>query len=174
MSQKTNSPDDELPETASVLTRQNLAANTLDGELPQEDLLAWKALPKPDFRIANALWNSAVLTGVITSCGAVVAIATFRHVDRFDALSIAFACVWCLGACVIPIWFKPLLRNGGTYQLAVITWRLLALLPAMAWGMAQTGASRNSFMTTLMACYFLTLPLESWLLVRDAQRSRPS
>ncbi|MFO1066051.1 MAG: hypothetical protein U0892_19490 [Pirellulales bacterium] len=111
----------------------------------------WKKLPKPDFRIASAVRNSAVLAGVIVGCGAVVAIATFRHADRFDGLSIAFACAWCLGACVIPIWFKPLLRNGGTYQLAVITWRLLALLPAMAWGMAQTGASRNSFMTTLMA-----------------------
>jgi hypothetical protein len=102
-----------------------------------------------------------------------VAIATFSHASFAGLWPVLGAALVTIFASVTPLVLKTAIRNGAAFQLSVVTWRLMVMLPALAWGMAQTGATRNSFLTALMACYFVALPLESWLLVRDASPRRP-
>lgn len=71
-----------------------------------------------------------------------------------------------------PLYFTRLLSNGAANQLAVVSWRLAIILPAVALATKYVDDERKCYLITLLACYFISLPLESWLLIRDVQRNQ--
>ena len=113
---------------------------------------------------------SLVLAGVISGVAVVIYVATFGHAPRSVAIYCALAAVWTTAAAIAPLWLESLIFNGATFQLAVITWRLMTMLGAFVIVQTFPVDSRNCFLTTLMACYFIALPLESWLLARNATK----
>ena len=118
----------------------------------------------------SPLQMSLILVGAISCVAAVVYVATFGHAPPAAAMYCALAAVWTATAAIAPIWLESLIFNGATFQLAVITWRLMTMLGAFVIVQTFPAESRNCFLTTLMACYFIALPLESWLLARNATK----
>lgn len=118
----------------------------------------------------STLRISLVLACVISVVAAGVYVATFGHAPHAAAKYCALAAVWTATAAIAPIWLESLIFNGATFQLAVITWRLVTMLGAFVIVQTFPAESRNCFLTTLMACYFISLPLESWLLARNATK----
>jgi len=121
----------------------------------------------PSKRLAP-LQFSLILACVIGCVAGVVYVATFGHAPASAAKFCAMAAAWTATAAIAPIWLESLIFNGGTFQLAVITWRLMTMLGAFIIVPTFPADARNCFLTTLMACYFIALPLESWLLARNA------
>ncbi len=111
---------------------------------------------------------SLILTSAIGCVAGVVYVATFGHGPTSAAKLGALAAAWTAIAAVVPIWLERFIFNGGTFQLAVITWRLMTMLGAFVIVPTFPAEARNYFLTSLMACYFIALPLESWLLARNA------
>ncbi len=113
---------------------------------------------------------SLVLALAISLTSTAVYVATFSHGTINGVPYIALAALASLIATVTPIWLERLIINGGTYQLAVIGWRMGTMLMALALASLFPLPARNCILTTLLACYFVTLPLESWLLARRTRR----
>ena len=113
---------------------------------------------------------SVVLVSFIGATAATVYLATFSHAPTEARPYYALAAIWTATATVAPIWLESLIFNGGTFQLAVVAWRLMTMLGAFAIAGSFPIEIRNYFLSTLMACYFVALPLESWLLARRASK----
>ncbi len=113
---------------------------------------------------------SLILAGAVTCVAVAVYVATFGHAPPSAARLCAGAGAWTASAAIAPIWLESLIINGATFQLAVITWRLVTMLGALLIAQTFPTDARNCFVTTLMACYFIALPLESWLLARNATK----
>jgi len=113
---------------------------------------------------------SLIMASAIGCVAGVVYVATFGHAPASAAKFCALAAAWTATAAIAPIWLESLIFNGGTFQLAVITWRLLTMLGAFIVVQTFPTDARNCFLTILMACYFIALPLESWLLARNASK----
>ncbi|MCA9126385.1 MAG: hypothetical protein KDB22_04840 [Planctomycetales bacterium] len=98
-------------------------------------------------------------------------VATFNHGSAVNSPPALAAMLATLVGCLPPLAFRSRLSNGAVRQLAVVAWRMGALIPAVGLVRFWDGDERNCFLTTLLACYFVALPLESWLLIRDGKRS---
>ncbi len=86
--------------------------------------------------------------------------------------SVALATTAVLVALVPPLWFERSMNLKAVGPLATVMWRLGILLPVIAYTTRQTEPVRNCMQGTLLACYLMTLPLESWLLIRQSNASR--
>lgn len=116
-------------------------------------------------------WRTILLAGAIAISGAIAHLATFGHVQGL-ANSPAFAAIvltWY--GCLPPLWFSSWIRNDSARPLVVVLWRFSILIPALWMAKSWEGLERNCFLHALLACYLVALPLESWLLIRDVQRS---
>lgn len=113
---------------------------------------------------------SLILASAISCVAIVVYVATFDHAPRSAAYFCALAAAWTVAAAIAPLWLESLIINGATFQLAVITWRLMTMLGAFVVVQTFPGDAKKCFLTTLMACYFIALPLESLLLARNASK----
>jgi hypothetical protein len=115
---------------------------------------------------------SLILGAVVGCVACLVYVATFDHAPPSAARLCAGAGAWTAVATIAPIWLESLIINGGAFQLAVLSWRLVTMLGGLL--IAQTFAveARNCFLTALMVCYFVALPLESHLLARNANANR--
>jgi len=124
--------------------------------------------PRPERM--SSLRLSLILVSIIGATAVAVYLATFRHAPARARPFYALAAMWTATATVAPIWLESLIFNGATFQLAVVTWRLMTMLGAFVIAGALPSEVRNYFLSTLMACYFVALPLESWLLARRASQ----
>jgi hypothetical protein len=113
---------------------------------------------------------SLILATAVGCVAVVVYVATFGHAPPTAARLCAAAGVWTAVATIAPIWLESLIINGGTFQLAVLSWRSITMLGGLLIAQTFPVQARNCFLTTLMACYFIALPLESWLLARNASK----
>lgn len=113
--------------------------------------------------------KNILLLNAVTLLAAVIAVATFGHgVEtklKCGALAFAFT---SLGL-TPPLVIQKLFSHGAARQLVVVLWRFPVLLLA-AWTIRYVDVEeRNCFITALLACYFISLTLESWLLVRGVR-----
>lgn len=118
----------------------------------------------------SPLRMSLILAVTLASVSCFVYVATFGHASESAGRMCAVGGAWTAVATIAPIWLESWIINGATFQLAVITWRLLTMLGAFIIVQTFPPDSRKYFLTTLMACYFIALPLESWLLARNASK----
>lgn len=118
----------------------------------------------------SPLRMSLILASTLACISGLVYVATFGHAPESAARMCAAGGAWTAVATIAPIWLESRIINGATFQLAVITWRLLTMLGAFIIVQTFPPDSRKYFLTTLMACYFIALPLESWLLARNATK----
>jgi hypothetical protein len=119
--------------------------------------------------------SPAVATGWTVGFLAMVGLGTFVVMRQrgfaCDPQSVAMATLAVMAALVPPLWFDRLnLRVAG--PLVTVMWRLGVLLPVIAFTTKQTEPVRNCTQGTLLACYLMTLPLESWLLIRQSSSPR--
>jgi hypothetical protein len=113
----------------------------------------------------------SLILGTVVGCvAALVYVATFGHAPPSAAQLCAVAGAWTAVATIAPIWLESLIINGGAFQLAVLSWRLITMLGGLLIAQTFAAEARNCFLTTLMVCYFVALPLESLLLARNAKR----
>ncbi len=89
-----------------------------------------------------------------------------------DGRGVALATLAVAVALVPPLWFDMLANLKVAGPLVTVMWRLGVLLPAIAYTTQQNEPVRNCMQGTLLACYLMTLPLESWLLIRQSSSSR--
>ncbi len=99
-------------------------------------------------------------------------LATFSRYQQWFPQLCLTAAVIALFGCLPPLWFSRWFQQGAAAQLAVVAWRFASLMPALVVLRRLEGPERNCFMYTMLACYFVALSLESWLLIRDAQRQQ--
>lgn len=98
-----------------------------------------------------------------------VRLATFSHASPVDVWPTLAAAGAVALSCVPGPYFRAVFSNGAARQLAAVAWRLLTMLVAFGLAGWWEGAARNCYLTTLLACYFVALPLESWLLIRQCR-----
>lgn len=122
------------------------------------------------------VWRAALLLAVaIFSAALIVNMSTMRNIatiSRVPTHDVRFAIVamlWTMLATIVPFWFERVISNGAALQLAVVVWRMGTLLPALAFATTLQGNARICFVSTLLVCYFVALPLESWLLALRAR-----
>ncbi|MCR9295951.1 MAG: hypothetical protein NXI32_24820 [bacterium] len=121
-------------------------------------------------KFGHRLYNTSLLAIATAATGAAIYIATFRHSDP-SVLTIAlFAIGLAWLAMLPPLWVSSLISQNAIRPLAVFAWRFAILLPALGAVTRMQGDERNCFLSVLLACYFVGLPLESWLLIREAHR----
>jgi hypothetical protein len=110
-------------------------------------------------------------SGLLLAAIAVVACLTvfgFRWVGSpCDIQSVAMATLIVAVALVPPMWLEFFMGRAVAAPLATVAWRLGILLPAALWSTYKIEPARNCVQVTLLACYLMTLPLESWLLIRQ-------
>ena len=86
-----------------------------------------------------------------------------------DLRSVALATIVVVIAFVPPLWLEYFIGPMVAAPLATVLWRLGVLLPAILFTTYQIEAARNCVQVTLLACYLMILPLESWLLIRQSR-----
>jgi hypothetical protein len=113
----------------------------------------------PQYR--SMVQQSFLLVGVIIGAAAIGWV-----VSHGAWAAIVVAAVVAIAALVPPLWFEFCLGRSVAAPTAVVAWRLGVLLPAVLFSASQAEPTRKCFQYTLLACYFIALPLESWLLSR--------
>ncbi len=98
--------------------------------------------------------------------------ATIGHGIAVSPQTAQVAALVTLFATLPPLFFTRLLPNGATNQFAVMAWRMGIMFPALTIVTRFEGDERKYYLIALMACYFVALPLESWLLIRDVRRKQ--
>lgn len=124
--------------------------------------------------VVRSWTNSLLLMSAVGLAGGVSYLATFSRVGPLSPVPATSAVAVTLLGCLPALWLSRLLFNGVARQLAVVMLRLGILLPSLALLRFWEGDERNCFLTALLACYFVALPLESWLLIQDLRRSEKS
>jgi hypothetical protein len=120
--------------------------------------------------VSQLVGQSGLLLAVIvvTALGCCV---VFRRLGmQYDAPSVALATSGVALALIPPLWFEMWRGLGVAAPLATVAWRLGILLPIILYTSYQFEPSRNCVQVTLLACYLMTLPLESWLLIRQSRQ----
>lgn len=123
--------------------------------------------------IANRmnLYTRTVIVGLaICFAGLLAALATLCRAEPGSLTPAALATLVALAGFLPPLWFSLLISNGSACQLAVVAWRFGVLLPALMGIHGWEGEERKFFLQAFLACYFIGLPLESWLLIREARK----
>lgn len=108
-----------------------------------------------------------LLAAAIMAAGAM---AFWLQDSEASGLRVVAAVLWTMAACLPPFWFPFFGLKDASFQLGVTAWRLGTSLLAVAFSRVLLEGERNYYLTALMACYFVALPLESWLLIRNARR----
>ncbi len=116
--------------------------------------------------------NVLLLTAAVGLATWAARLATISHGYTASQNPFVLAALVTLFGTVPPLLLAGLLRNGAANQLLVVAWRLAIMLPALALATRLEGDERKCYLIALMACYFVSLPLESWLLIRDARRTQ--
>lgn len=129
-------------------------------------------LPKSEQRAPSPLLATLVVTGYLAMVGCVSYIVMNQRGVACDATSVAMATLAVIAALVPPFWFEVLANLKVASPLVTMMWRLGVLLPAIVYTTQQTEPVRNCTQGTLLACYLMTLPLESWLLIRQSSLPR--
>ena len=124
--------------------------------------------------MTQPLKTALILGSAITLAGVLSYLATISHGYVSTALPAFLAVAATMMGSLPPLLFGRLLANGAGSQLAVVAWRLAVMLPALAIAPRLPGDERNCYLISLLACYFVALPLESWLLIRDVRRKQES
>lgn len=136
------------------------------------NLIATTMLPKSEPRRRSPVLASLALGGFLAMVGLGSFFAMKQRGMSVDSRSVALATVAVAAALVPPLWFEHLAQLKVAGPLATVMWRLGVLLPVIAYTTQQTEPVRNCMQGTLLACYLMTLPLESWLLIRQSSSSR--
>ncbi len=133
----------------------------LDDPLPTEN----DPLERP-----SAMRNAIIVSLAIGVAGASSLLATISHGWEQVARPVAAATCVTLFGLVPPLLISKMMRNAAAKQLLVVAWRLGIMLPALFLATRFFEEERKWYLNTLLACYFVALPLESWLLIVDARR----
>lgn len=129
-------------------------------------------LPKSEHRASPPLLATLAVSGYVATAGWISFIVMSQRGMACDARSVAIGTLAVAAALVPPLWFDVLANLKVASPLATTMWRLGVLLPAIAYTTQQTEPVRNCMQGTLLACYLMTLPLESWLLIRQSSLPR--
>lgn len=117
---------------------------------------------------ARALLVDSSLLVVAIVCVAGLTALGFRITKKpLVESSVAIATLVVVVAMVPPLWIEFWMGRAVAAPLATVVWRLGILLPSALWSTYQMEPARNCAQVTLLACYLMTLPLESWLLIRQ-------
>lgn len=112
-----------------------------------------------------------VLLGLaVILVGGISYLATLSHAGPVTLRPAAAAIGLTLMGTLPPLSFRSLFSKALASHLAVTVWRIGILAPALVLARTWEGDERNCFITTLLACYFVALPLESWLLIHQVKR----
>ncbi|MEO8268249.1 MAG: hypothetical protein ABI557_00935 [Aureliella sp.] len=120
----------------------------------------------------NPFKNSLIIALLIAAAASISYRATISHGVDSNAKPAVVAAIVTLFATLPPLYFTRLLSNGAANQLAIVAWRIAIMLPAVAIAARYTADERKCYLIALLACYFVSLPLESWLLIRDVRRNQ--
>ncbi|MFN3190522.1 MAG: hypothetical protein ACE361_08365 [Aureliella sp.] len=119
---------------------------------------------------------TAILTGCILIAGIVThfaCVATLSRDATENAQPAFYAVILSLFGSLPAFWLARMISLEIARPLVVTGWRFGMLLPAILLHRELEPVQRNYFIIALLACYFVALLLESWLLVRDT-RARPA
>lgn len=114
--------------------------------------------------------NSLLITLLIALAAWISYGATINRGVNSEFKPAAVAALVTMLATLPPLYFTRLLPNGAANQLAIVAWRIAIMLPALAIAVRYTEDERKCYLIALLACYFISLPLESWILIRDVRR----
>lgn len=122
----------------------------------------------------HARGGSLWITVSVGATAAASYLATINHGTQVSPRpGVVAAFIVCMAA-LPPLFAGRLLSNGAANQLLVVAWRMGIMLPALAVASRYTAAERKYYLITLLACYFVSLLLESCLLIRDVRRTQAS
>lgn len=121
-----------------------------------------------------SLINTIAVTAAVLGAAYASTLATISHGTSASSRPAYLAALIVLLAVIPPLHFGRLNINAAAKQLLVVAWRLAILLPSAALAAKMDGEARKCFLVALLACYFISLPLESWLLIRDVRRQQDS
>jgi len=141
---------------------------------PPPNKQATQSTPTAPHNRSTRILDTVILVAAIALAAVVINLATFSHVTPQNPKPALVATLCTVLGCVPGIWLGTLLSNGAATQLAAVAWRLATLLPCIALSRMWIEDERNCYLMTLMACYFVALPLESWLQIRDVKRQENS
>ena len=116
--------------------------------------------------------NALIITLLIAAAASISYRATISHGVDANFKPAVVAAVVTLFATLPPLYFTRLLSNSAANQLAIVAWRIAIMLPAVAIATRYGADERKCYLIALLACYFVSLPLESWLLIRDVRRNQ--
>ncbi len=143
-----------VPPTASS-SNKLLDAASIEGVQPEQ------------FRSTR---NALVVSAAIVGAGVISLLATISHGWEQVIRPVAIATSATLFGLVPPLLISKMMRNVAAKQLLVVAWRLGIMLLALLLATRFLDEERKWYLNTLLACYFVALPLESWLLIVDARR----
>ncbi|HBE71017.1 MAG TPA: hypothetical protein DDW52_22960 [Planctomycetaceae bacterium] len=121
------------------------------------------------FLPSHPMLQALLLSAAIATTGIATAVATFSHAPEIWLSGVLAAIGLTTMASVPPLFLCRRFSNGSTSALFVTLWRCGGLLPAIALLVTLDGDERKCFAVALLACYFIALPLESLLLIRQVQ-----
>lgn len=98
--------------------------------------------------------------------------ATISHGVAVGPKPAWVAALVTLFATIPPLYFTRLLANGAISHFAGMAWRIAIMFPAVIIATRYVAEERKSYLIALLACYFVALPLESWILIRDVRRNQ--
>lgn len=122
--------------------------------------------------MSQPLKHALLISLMVAATAGLSYLATISHgVSTSSRPAIVAALVTLFGT-LPPLMFASWFSNGAANQLAVIAWRFAIMLPALAIAFRYVDGERKCYLIALLACYFVALPLESWLLIRDVRRKQ--
>ncbi len=124
--------------------------------------------------MGTPLKNSLLIAVLVATAAWLGYRATISHGASCSPKPAVIAAMIVLFGALPPLYFGRLLSNGATKQFSIIAWRIAIMLPALVLAMRYVDVERKCYLISLMACYFVALPLESWLLIRDVRRNQAS
>ena len=120
--------------------------------------------------IRTILLHSLALFLMIVTTSLVCPVAFWLTGTTCDFRSVALATTMATVAFIPPLWIEVLMGPSVAGPIAVVLWRMAVLLPALLLTANQIEPARKCCQATLVACYLVSLPLESWLLIRQTRQ----
>ena len=122
------------------------------------------------YRLTRPAVLTVILSLAIIIAGVLASAATISHGASISLRPAILAIGVTLFGILPPLQLSRLIANPAGKQLSVVAWRLAIMLPALAIGSHFVAEERKCYLNTLLACYFVALPLESGLLIVDAKQ----
>ncbi len=120
--------------------------------------------------VRELILHSTYLIVLLVATSAITFFVMSRLRMSCDWQSVALATLSVAVAVVPPLWIETVLGPMVAAPIAGVLWRLGVLLPVVVLSTYKLEAARNCVQVTLLVCYFVTLPLESWLLIRQTRQ----